>query len=1090
MWWYPRKKIVSNNRQLGELEKIAKNRTNQNRMKSFIRSHKQSNSAEYKNPPGNSNNITTNVDGNGSKTGTSRRNSHFENPLSIISSNNSLESSTADSFSSPKRPTIQEFNTPPPSINNFHHTSPSKHSPKFESFQKLANKTHKLFKRASNSNLRSSMEITGGLNYSGSFEHSMKHMSSSSSLPSLDKHNDPDGVPAIKGTITHSWGPNNKRGSIDSVINSINTTNTYDSRIENQVIHLNSDSGENNLYNGNGIDNDLKPAVKISIKPDRIIKEHPGEYSDENEFGNVPKRTTSDKSETTIKALNIPKVRARRSSKLQKYKNRQARIHSNEDLITLHSNLESEDTVDAKFESDSTAKKMVIPSITIHEPTKPAITSIPENNSDEEGDGASDEGSDASEFSFEYSGLNGRTSSVKYYSKPESEGNGSNGDKVYIDDIYGDEDLDEDMNYDDDYDFRDVNSNNRDIQSISPNDSSQNVNLPNMQGQSVNKYKDLFDSYSEMEEEEEEEEEEEAGEQSAPEFSFNDTVDMDDLLNNPANKEPVKLKNYNDLFDISDDEEDNDVNAYENGYEDGILLDDVDDDVNGDYNGGNVTVTGYNTQFNTGSKGNSQIKKNVLNHLNTFADSNASLEKKNSRCSTNKQVKKAGQVQSYNDFFDLSDDTDNDYDADTYGDSEEVILNNDTKKNFNVHPNFSAQGDHSQATYEPTATTDSRINTQTNSMKQSAINNNNVSKYSDLFDLSDDEDDIKNGFGNDCDEDSDIQTQNNSPSNSIPEDFRVRNIPRLNVINNLPVKKSSLSITTNMNSHLLSVKPVKKPYIRSYKNFPIISDDYNDENDTENESLTPLTSYLDVASPLNSRHFTPTRNGMVSPTNINMVKSPTHHISQVLTSQPLPPTARSNILKYHDISSNFDAEVPGLTSNLYFIDEAEEDAYNDDKEEYPSGDYQYNYDLDEINTVPEDFEFSDADIARNKSRSLRNAFGSPLSFRRTHSYHGKPIGVSRENTPLNNRLEINNKTVTFFNQPYSGNNGNNLDVLNLSSIESRTPPSRSPLASPLKMSDDSLKFFSKPSPDYTANSQYSLSPIQESTSSASSPERK
>lgn len=1066
-------------------------------MKSFIRAHRSSNSVDNYSQPSIDSSIRENANDNGSKTSLSRMNSQFDNPLSIISSSNSMESGTLDVLGSPKRPIVQEFNTPPASIHNIHHSSPTKHSPTIESLQKLANRTQKLFKRASNSNLRSNIEATGGSNYAGSFEHSNKYMSSSSSLPTLDKYNDLDGIPSIKGTITHSWGTKNKRRSVDGMINNISTTNIYDSRIEKQVIHLNSNTNESGFHKGASSYNDLKPAVKLSMKPDLLIKQHPGEYNDENILDSMSQRTASNKPQQQLESLNMPKVRTRRSSNLQKAKNRQARIHSNEDILNLQVNSENEDGVNIKSKIDEAKKVIVIPSITIQEPTKPEITPIPEDiNADK-----SDSESVSSEFSFEYSRLNGRTSSVKYYSKPEDEENTVDDDQVYIDDIYDDEDFDEDMNYDENYDFHSNNSISKEIQSPALDDNLHDDDKPKPQDDSVNQYMNLCDTYTDLKEEEEKE-------PSVSEFSFSDTIGRDNVIDQEEENRPAKLSNYNDLFDITDDDDDDDgVNDdFANGSDDDAYELGSDDD---DYELGCEDVLPSNGKNNDGhnftkdiipgcnlqpkSEEEIAVQNNTTSSkVNRFTEENSSLNKKNIGDSAGDQKKTSGQVQSYNDFFDLSDDDDDDdeYDAAQYERSEDKIIRNKINQDTIGSTNFSGQNKYSQNINNSTSNIYHKTSTQQDSVSRPVMDNKNVSKYSDLFDLSDDDDDDdKDGrFGNDAnyDDESEVPTQNNSPSNSIPEEYRDRNIARFK--NSQPAKKSLLSITTNINSKLTNTKPVKKPYIRSYKLFPIISDDFNDDDDTENESLTPLTSYLDVASPLNSRHFTPIKNGMLSPT--NTTRNSTHPISQVLSSQPLPPTARSNILKYHDISSNFDAEVPGLTSNLFFIDEAEEDIYNDNKKEYTSIDDAYNYDLDEINTVPEDFEFSEADIERSKSRNLRNGFGSPLSFRRTHSYHGKPIGVSRENTPVNNRLEINNKTVTFFNQPYSNNISNSLDIVNVGNMESITPPPRSPLTSPLKVSDDNLNFFSKPSPEYKSNSQYSLSPIQESTSTTSSPDRK
>ena len=121
----------------------------------------------------------------------------------------------------------------------------------------------------------------------------------------------------------------------------------------------------------------------------------------------------------------------------------------------------------------------------------------------------------------------------------------------------------------------------------------------------------------------------------------------------------------------------------------------------------------------------------------------------------------------------------------------------------------------------------------------------------------------------------------------------------------------------------------------------------------------------------------------------------------------LPPPAKSQVLKYHDLSSNLDYDVPGAMSNLFFIDETEEDYYNKNQ---PDDHY-----LDEINDLPEDFTFSADDddyMQPLKSPVSRN---SPESFKRTHSYSDKPTGVVKENQPSKYKLELRDKVVTFFN---------------------------------------------------------------------------
>ncbi|QLQ80077.1 hypothetical protein HG537_0D00770 [Torulaspora globosa] len=199
---------------------------------------------------------------------------------------------------------------------------------------------------------------------------------------------------------------------------------------------------------------------------------------------------------------------------------------------------------------------------------------------------------------------------------------------------------------------------------------------------------------------------------------------------------------------------------------------------------------------------------------------------------------------------------------------------------------------------------------------------------------------------------------------------------------------------------------------------------------------------------------------------------------------PLPPPARSQTLKIHDLNSSLDSEVPGLMSNLYFIDEAEEDKYNE-RNGIAEDDY-----LDEINTVPEDFNFSDTEQELNSAKSpLR--LSNRGSFRSTHSYSEQPIGAARESTPTRNKLEIKNKTVTFFN--YRGDRSPVETSAQRSPQDTQgylTSPNNNNedyVISPIKKEGEACNpvtptnSFKTPKPEYL--NDYSLSPIQENSSS-------
>lgn len=1060
-------------------------------MKSFIRSHRHSNSVE------NDHGISKHT----SATFTNTSVTNFQDNL--------------DFSNTPKKISSQEFNTPPPSVYNLHRSSPSKHSPTFESFHKLANKTHKLFKKNSISNLRSSIDLTSNTNASSKinselFNHKSKNRISLSSLSGFDKYsNDVDNIPVIKGTIVHSWGSSNKRSSVDnnnslSVTTSNNSKNMKfsDTSSEDHVIYLNVSNNDNNGSSIKDCSNvgNLSPPVKISGRSSIISDETGKNYCNKDQlnvkFIQYSTGKKSDELRDVSNELNIPKVRSVHVSKEQKYKNRKARIHSSEDLLSLQTVIEDDrgynDRLTQKSDISLVKNDSAIPSIIIQKLIISDKSIVLEDNraNDRESENEEENESDVSEFSFEYSRLNGRTSSVKYYSKPEDEEAAINNGTVYINDIYEDENFDEDMNYDDgddmddiNYNFYELTGNNADHIGLNNNyESNNNIEVPNKKSVTlknpITKYSDLFD-----------------------EISSNNDNYMDDIpfkdekyINNKSVIQPVieaghKVNSYNDLFDISDsDDIEND-----NRYDGDTVMKDNNESKNTQqsnscinlFNG--ISKNDYVNRDDNPLMGYESIKNNY------FLSKNDNVEQ---ICVNSKKTKVNNvqaesiptsnhQLRSFDDLFHISDE------------EEEGNVEIPNEGNDKIIPG-SSQSDSCCVIEDQEKT--SMINSDTpliledskilKNFEPKKNNVKNITKYSDLFDLSDDEDAV------DSAEDVAFYVNQesllNSPINSVSNDREMRiylsNATNLWDRNQTP--KLPLSITTNINSQLLSAKPIKKPFVRSYKSFPVLSDDYNDETDTENESLTPLTSHLDILSPLNSRQFTPIKNILLSPIVSKSKNASVQAPGNIVSLQSLPPITRSNVLKYHDLNSNLDSEVPGLTSTLYFIDEAEEDEYNNNnKDKHDFEEDGYTYDLDEINKVPEDFEFSEEEVAKSRSRHLRTTFGSPLSFRRIHSYYSKPIGVPRGNTPLNNRIEINNKTVTFFNRNWSNNATNNLSILNYGNVESRTPPSRSPLTSPSRMDKNNSKNLSKLSPVNAINSQYSLSPIQESSSVANSPER-
>lgn len=244
---------------------------------------------------------------------------------------------------------------------------------------------------------------------------------------------------------------------------------------------------------------------------------------------------------------------------------------------------------------------------------------------------------------------------------------------------------------------------------------------------------------------------------------------------------------------------------------------------------------------------------------------------------------------------------------------------------------------------------------------------------------------------------------------------------------------------------------------------------------------SPMTSKSNPVSLTNPVHILVT-SPSESPSESVTISDP--HLSFNNVTTTLPPPARSQTLKIHDLNSNLDSEVPGMMSNLYFINESEEDEYYERKK-VSDDDY-----LDEINTVPEDFDFSDSELETSDLRTpLRRS--TKGSFRSTHSYSSQPTGTAKENTPTRNKLEIKNKTVTFFDHSWDRSPVDRTIQRSPQPLETKQAPSKDDtddyLISPVQNNGEiynpvtPTNSFSKPAPEYL--NDYSLSPIQENTSS-------
>ncbi|KAG0669555.1 Zinc regulated protein [Maudiozyma exigua] len=964
-------------------------------MRSFIKSHRKSGSLERNKPnkvetyPNNgtasSTYNSTALQSFGDIIHSTRGSFERRNSNDIISkaSNKNNDTETSDFI-----PT-----TPHRSNNSQERGSPSIPSPNFESFHKLASKTKltsKLFNKNSSSH-PSSMGFQ-----SQDLAPITSISTSASSSPTRKPKSSFEVLPTIHGTITHSWGDHHNSSPIINLNNQSNneldldnennrrfSTDSWEPRFITSPRKKSFERNSNDVTTLTGtiktsnINNiELDPAFKI-VRPLNLPKIRESSSSSSG-FGipkseenkdldrNIILKANKNHSVDTLQSTDSERHNTISRNKI-KNKNRKITIHSSGDLLALQNVSEVPDI--------SIINSTTVPKFKIQE-SSPRKLPI-DNNSDNEGDEGledssqinknpnhlsfeSDSGSDSDEskFSFEYSNINGRTSSVKYYKKPdENECDNSSNDEpsIYVDDLYEEEELDDDVNYmDDSYVNNDDNAIN---------------------------YQDIVDI----------------------------TVD----------KEIKKVNKYNDLFDLSDDVCDVDVKIGENNKE-------IEEHM---YVGTSPATNSTN------------LDENKTVSYPVTCDAPKKSQKK---------------ISKYNDLFDLSDDD---------MESTDSPITEDNKNEDIV--------------CRPT---------------QTVTNPKQISRYNDIFDISDDDD-------NNADED--YSDFSDSPIQYFKEDELKEGNDYLSK-DSLQPGRSKLSVAPidflSLNNHL----PVLNENAQSVEFMsPGVNDTFS--------SFSPGSSHIPkiLLSPAGSDTKTDFSVDIKTPREHLLKLSPLPYTpnEESHSHTNLPPPARSQSLKYHDLNSNLDSEIPGLTSNLFFIDEAEEDEYNNELKKVESNkstgplkddEEIYNDYLDEINTVPEDFEFSDGDEYHMDSFSGKNTVKglsfpprrSPLAnrdtFRKTHSYNSKPLGVSREKTPMKNKLQLDNKTVTFFNS--SWDDQNSISEVSRESSLKRHNSVKSP-NKPLEVANEdvvSTTFFAL-SPSYGRTNSYSLSPIQESAANHSAP---
>lgn len=639
----------------------------------------------------------------------------------------------------------------------------------------------------------------------------------------------------------------------------------------------------------------------------------------------------------------------------------------------------------------------------VHKSSKVVKNNFDNGDSDSSSGTLSDGDDRSSRFSFEYSAINGRTASMKYYSQVEDFSN-----TVYIDDMYDDEDFDEDMNYceenfyeegfpsnefDDLIDDDDIPKEGLEVSKPNANTKANNLALP------IKKYNDLFmtsddelvsqdqPTYSQFEDNPYENSKppltntlsissEDAPNHISDEFRQTTPVDQittmeqltigrdtgnSDYSTNVSGKldfvkpsvEKPAVKSYADMFDISDDDDDN-VNQFSNKTREKPVQKTLQPKST------KSNIKSYNDLFNTSDDDEVSSSVNAHNDnlltpsiLEDGISSLAVSEVSDNRLS----LEKTPEIMLHQPIDQGSDNEE--FGLDTKTNAEPLLLRNSKK----IH----IASNNMSKSIEPEISSTSDINLFKMSKKQDD-KKRQIKGYADLFSLTDDEDEEYNNF------DETIYGSVNANNLSTP----------------IPDKNASIDVGSKINTPVNIIISDASP-IKEYSDEQISQFNNNQPNSVyHSQFLPPTSSYSSQLGNL-----------------LNKVPSP--HSSP--HSSMLPPPSRSQTMKYHELNSSLDGEVPGLMSNLYFIDEQEEDLYYI-QEKLLSDDF-----LDEINNVPEDYNYSDFDndlIPMRKGRSASNG-----SFKSTHSYNWKPSTVVKEDTPMKNRLEIKNKTVTFFNHQFT-----------------------------------------------------------------------
>lgn len=1049
-----------------------------------------------------------------------KRHSNFS-----TNTNNSPQRSSNDSM---------EFRPSTPSqMNHDNIPTTAKHSPGFESFHRLANKTSKLFKKTSNSNLNSYLAsnpttnsnpaasnsfiaqntpvkktapppplplpllpASSTVSSSSQYDNDAESVALKNSSPTNGLNKATDSLPAIKGTITHSWGASSKIEPHVIILNdpASPASNTSDVTSTKQFRHslLANETSSSSSSN-------LEPAIRIlNISKSSDSSNNGGEESDDEFDDEFPK-----KEKHIYKALALAKNR-----------NRQARIHSHDDIINLGKTSQMDmSLLAAAFSGNSTTtttndqssyeqndeKILDIERITTTSTLTSSENSSLINKSPEfynqplpispkirNGDLLSpplnvNDNKHQIEMSHKKKvriNLDKKERKNIYFLRNNSDehanDDGVTSEMYEIHDLNeessGEEAGEKDEDDDDDdnesefsFEYAGINVRTSSVKYYSKPEPTANVYIDDL-------YEDenFDDDLNCIEDGESEMEEDEMGHLS-PEFE-----------ETASNKN--KVKKYNDLFDLTDDDDDDDN-------------EDDDDD-----------------QEELGSRKESNGNEYDDGFVEGIADDNKSFDEL-TILPRNEIVKKP--IQKYNDLFDLSDEDEEDLvvsdleskifsDEAPSIDSANAALDGKPKSTIYSHSNKNITTPEIKSENNlALKSTSSGHSEHTPVMKTpltSTIAKPKVKSFSDIFNIDDSESDSESEDRTMLINPDDLISNNQKNQSSLDTALHENDLEPFSSNNHLlqlPQTPAKIFITPS-NSAMYSQTSTTSDF----------GDD--DEDDTSSISRTPFQ--------------------LIEPTYSDPLPYESPQYSLPFNTPPLPPPARSQSLKYHDLNCDLDSELPRPMSNLFFINEAEEDEYN---QKNKTLDYDH-YDIDEINGVPEDFNFSDSErddpnrgtLKSPLRRGSRNKDVSPFSsvsssFRGTHSFNGKLTinQGAKELAPMKNKIELTNKTVTFFNNNSSGNTYDNNSLSRKSSLQMRDNKyqlytSQQNLELPNVLSQKSknqtepdekdndnyiispilpktvtpTNSFSKPTSEFL--NDYSLSPIQETPSSVHSSPRK